>query len=102
MVMTISEGRVKPEKVGKLKEAYQKMVGGNMPSQVKEGFLVQSKNEPELWRLVGIWPSREVFEEYRRSVTTPAGIQMFREAGVEPKLELFEVIEYAQRTAKAA
>ncbi len=102
MVITVLEARLEPGQVGKLKSAYQKLTGTGMPTGVQESFLVQSTNDPVVWQLVGIWKSREVFEEYRNSVPTPRGVLMFREAGVEPSLALFEVVESNQRVAKAA
>lgn len=90
MVMTVLEARVAPEKWGALTELY-RQAGGRLPAQMVETFLVQSSADPEFWRGISIWKSREALEEYRRSVDTPGGILMFRAVGAEPTLSIFVV-----------
>ena len=61
------------------------------PSQ---SFLVQSKDNPNLWRIISVWESMEEIQKMRASGETPTGILIFRKAGVEPSLSLFEVKEH--------
>ena len=89
-VMTILEARVPADSWPELKSAYEAMIAGK-PPQILQGYLVQGVEEPALWRAIAIWNSREAFDEYRKSVETPAGMVMFRLVGAEPQMTLFEV-----------
>jgi hypothetical protein len=40
---------------------------------------------------VGLWRSREELEQYRQSVEAVGGVQMFRSAGAEPTMNVYEV-----------
>lgn len=90
MIMTVLEARVEPDRWVALREAYS-AAGVNLPPQMVETFLVQSTDDPMIWRGVSIWRSREALEEYRRGVETPGGVLLFRAAGAEPTLSIFEV-----------
>ena len=88
-VMTVLEGRVPPDRAPELQRLYD--AAGPLPSQMLEAFLVQSSTDPLVWRGISIWRSREALEEYRRSVTTPTGIAMFRSVGAEPTVSMWSV-----------
>lgn len=90
MVMTVLEAHLEPEKWATLEAAY-KSGTSRVPPQMSQTFLVQSTADPTLWRGISVWKSREALEEYRRSVETPGGVLMFRAAGAEPALTLFDV-----------
>jgi quinol monooxygenase YgiN len=90
MIMTVLKAHVEHEKWATLEEAY-KSGTTRIPPQMSQTFLVQSAANPTLWRGISVWKSREALEEYRRSVETPGGVLMFRAAGAEPALSLFEV-----------
>ena len=96
MVMTILEAHVAPEKWANLQQAYQ-AGSANLPPQMVQTFLIQSTTEPTLWRGMSIWHSREALEEYRRSVDTPGGVLMFRAAGAEPTLSIFDIAAHFTR-----
>jgi hypothetical protein len=91
MVMTILQGNIESENWLVLKDAY-KAGTRHLPEQMIESFLVQSNEDPTLWREIAIWRSRAEFEEYRHTADTPGGIWMFRAAGVEPTLTIFDVV----------
>lgn len=90
MVMTVLEAHVAKDKWPTLKDAYR---GGTslLPKQMLQTFLVQSADDPTLWRGISIWRSREALTEYRQSVETPGGVLIFRAAGAEPALSVFDV-----------
>jgi hypothetical protein len=94
-IMTVLEARVPADQWDKLREIYQASLG-ELPSQMVRTMLVQSTTEPDLWRGISIWHSREALAEYRRKVQTPEGIVMFRAVGAEPTLALFEVAVEAE------
>lgn len=90
LVMTVLEAHVTENQWSTLSQIYRQ---GNthMPPQMVQTFLVQSSAEPTLWRGISVWQSREALGEYRRSVETPEGVLMFRAAGAEPTLSIFDV-----------
>ncbi len=91
MLVTILEARVEPEKWAAL-ESEHRAANRHMPPQLLESVLLQSAEDPMLWRALSLWRSHEALEEYRHSVETPKGVEMFRQAGAEPHLTEFEVV----------
>jgi len=96
MVMTVLEGRVPPEKVGVLRESFRTMGIGQLPPHLKESFLVQRVDDPEVWRIMTVWKNKEDLEAYRKSGETPTGVLIFRKAGAEPTLRVFSIAEHGQ------
>ena len=94
MVTTILEAVVQPENWGLLREAYQRDIG-DLPPQMVRTFLLQGLPDRTLWQIVSVWKSREALEDMRSSGETPAGIRMFRTAGAEPVLTIFDVVTSA-------
>jgi quinol monooxygenase YgiN len=90
-VITVLEARLVREQWGRLERAYAEATR-QLPPQMLETFLVQSAADPELWRVMSVWRSREALEAYRSSVDTPRGVLVFRAAGAEPSLGLLEVV----------
>lgn len=90
-VMTVLEARLEPDRWAALEASYAGATK-RLPPQMLQTFLVQSATDAELWRAISVWRNRDAMEEYRRSVETPGGVLMFRAAGAEPTLALFEVI----------
>jgi hypothetical protein len=87
--MTILEGRVAPDRSAELKRLFD--TAGPLPPQMLHAFLAQSTTDPQIWRGISLWRSREALEEYRRSVSTPKGIEMFRSVGAEPTISMWDV-----------
>jgi hypothetical protein len=90
MVMTVLEARVKTEAWEVLKKAYSAQAG-ELPLDIVGTYLVQNANAPSVWRIITAWRSREALDKMR-SQGTPAGVVMFRSAGAEPTLSLFNVV----------
>ncbi len=90
MVMTILEAHVEPDQWTKLQEVYTSGAS-RLPSQMVQTFLVQSTKDPTLWQGISIWRSCQALDEYRKSIETPGGVLIFRAAGAEPQLTIFEV-----------
>jgi hypothetical protein len=89
MVITVLEANVDPDKAGLLQDAYKDAVG-QLPHQMIRTYLLRG-SDPSLWQIVSVWKSREALEEMRRGGGTPAGVLMFRKAGAEPRLTIFDV-----------
>jgi|WetSurMetagenome_2_1015567.scaffolds.fasta_scaffold231132_2 quinol monooxygenase YgiN len=92
MIMTSLEAHVELEKQETLKQALKSQVESKLPGLI-EAVLARSSEDPNLWRLMGFWESRDVFEKYRRSVDVVAGILIFRAAGAEPRFSVFDVVQ---------
>ena len=92
MIMTILEARVASEQWEALSQAFEAQ-SKQRPGQLLQSFLVQSTTDPTVWQVIGLWPSRAALEEMRRSTQTPGGVLMFRAAGAEPTLSLFEIMK---------
>jgi len=99
MVMTIVEGRLADGKDAELKQAYASETGdpGHMPAGLVESALVQSLNDPSVWRILTVWESREALSEMRRTTAVPSAIMMFRSVGSEPTVGLFDVAATVHR-----
>lgn len=95
MVMTMLEARVAPEKAGALQAAYHKGTESLVPGMVR-AYLVHSSTDPELWRMMAVWNSGEVVERMRKSGEVPPGVLMFRAAGAEPQMSVFDVVAQRQ------
>lgn len=89
-VMTVLEARIPQEHWAELVEKAKGLPA--LPPGLEQSFFVQDTNEPDRWRTVGIWASREAFETFRQSVGTPPPMAMFRSFGATPTLTLFEII----------
>lgn len=92
-VITILEATDVPQdKWMILQEAYVQL-GSTSEMRPSQSFLIQNKDNPKLWRIISVWESMEVIQKMRASGETPTGILIFRKAGVEPVLSIFEVKE---------
>ena len=90
-VVTILEARVGDEKWDILRNAYQVLKEKQSVPMLLQSFLLQMKEDQKLWRMVTVWESMEVLQKMKSSKETPAGVLVFREAGAEPTLSIFEV-----------
>ena len=99
MVMTILEAHVAPKNWVALEQAY---AAGTelLPPQLLQTFLVHSAPDSTLSRIISVWDSREALEEMRQSTETPGGVIMFRAAGAEPTVAVFDVAAHATGSAE--
>ena len=91
MVMTILEARVTPDKWTALEQAYTAATRQLDPG-ITQTLLIHSSVDSTLWRIMTVWSSRQALEAMRRSTETPQGVLMFRSAGAEPTLSVFDVV----------
>jgi quinol monooxygenase YgiN len=92
MVMTILEARVIKENWSALEQAFKD--GSSHPEAgLEHSYLVRAAKDPDLWRILTIWSSREALDVMRRSVDTPLGVLMFRSANSEPVLSVYDIVE---------
>ena len=91
-MVAILEAHVSQENWEALQKAYREL-GKESKMRPTQSFLIQNKETPTFWRIISIWEDMEFLQKVRQSGETPAGILMFRSAGAEPKLEVFEAKE---------
>ena len=92
-VITILTARVSEDQWQTLKAAYQRIVAEKMPIKPVRSFLVQNKKEPTGWQIITEWQDMETLNKMRESGGVPAGVRIFKEAGADPALSIFEIEE---------
>jgi hypothetical protein len=93
MVLTVLEARVQAERVADLLRAFEESRTSPVPPFLVRSFLLRSAQDGDVWRIMTVFRSREDLDAMRASGQTPRGVAMFREAGAEPTLSLFEVAD---------
>ena len=88
----VLEARVALENWKVLVQGYRDRIAQGFPTELIEIFLTQAVAEPELWRIVSIWSSREALDAPRKCVQPLSGLAMFRAAGSEPSVSIFDVV----------
>ena len=90
MILTVLEAHVDPANHGTLHAAYGDAAHDQLPSGLVRSTLSHAMNDSTLWRIETLWESREALDAMRGS-GTPRGILIFRAAGAEPTLSVYEV-----------
>ena len=89
MVVTMLEARVEEDQAEVLVGQF-RAAGDSLPPFIIESSLLHDADS-DVWRVVTVWASQEALDGYRASVETPEGVRMFRAAGAEPSLTVFDV-----------
>ena len=89
MVLTILEATVAPERAADLQAAF-RVAGARVPPGFIRSHLVSAVTDPTRWRIETLWTGREALAAMRQA-GTPAGVLMFRAAGAEPSLSVYDV-----------
>ena len=89
MVLTILEATVAPDRVADLQAAF-RAAAGHVPPGLIRSHLIASTTDPTRWRIETLWSSRDALAAMRQA-GTPAGVLMFRAAGAEPSLGVYDV-----------
>ena len=90
MVITILEAHVDADRWSGFEQDFKRRTN-ELPPQMVQTFLLQDTVDQTRWRIVSVWKSREALNEMRSSGETPTGVLMFRSAGTEPQLSIFNV-----------
>jgi len=94
MVITILEAHVDDKNWSGFLEDFQQRTA-DLPPQMVRTYLLQDVKDRTLWKIISVWKSREALDEMRNSGETPTGVLMFRSAGAEPQLSIFDVPGFA-------
>ena len=90
MAMTVLEAQVAQPSWPKLSQAYAEKTK-NLPPGLVQTFLVQSRTDNNVWRIISVWESQAALDDMRRTTEAPGGVLIFRAAGAEPKLSVYSV-----------
>lgn len=91
MVVTVLEAIVPAGQEAALQSAYQAAGSTALPQGLVRTELLRDARDSSRWRIQTAWESREALEKMRNA-GTPAGVLMFRAAGAEPALSIFDVV----------
>ncbi len=89
MVVTMLEARVEGDQADLLVGQFG-AAGGSPPPFILESLLLHNADN-DMSRIATVWESQDALDGYRASVETPEGVRMFRAAGAEPALTVFDV-----------
>src|SRR5919198_5170652 len=89
MVLTVLEAKVAPGRAADREAAF-RAAGRAPPPGLLRSDLLRAVADPTTWRIQTLWADRAALDAMRRA-GTPAGVLMFRAAGAEPTLGIFEV-----------
>lgn len=93
MVLTVLEATVAAERAADLEAAYRAGIADRAavpPGLVRTELLCAAADRTR-WRIETLWASRAALDAMR-GTGTPAGVLMFRAAGAEPTLAVFDVV----------
>ena len=96
MVVTVLEANVPAGQEAALESAYQAAATTALPPGLVRTELLRDSRDPSRWRIQTWWESRDALEAMRKA-RTPAGVLMFRAAGAEPALSIFDVVSALPR-----
>ena len=91
MLLTVLEAHLTPDQEPILEAAYAVASSGTLPPGLVRSQLLRDALDPTLWRIETLWASRAAVESMRAK-GTPEGILMFRAAGAEPSVGVFDVV----------
>ena len=92
MLMTIVEAHVAPEKWATLEQAFTEEGKRGLPPAILQTLLVRSREEPTLWQIVTLFRSLEAREEMHQATGRHGAVLIFRAAGAEPTVSMFDVV----------
>lgn len=88
--MTVLEGRVAQDQWAALVEKVKAMPV--RPAGLEQAYLVQDMRDREVWRMVGVWTSREAFDAMSQAMGTPPPMAIFQSVGAQPALSTFDIM----------
>jgi uncharacterized protein (TIGR02246 family) len=90
MILTVLDATVPEHSAHLLRGAFDAAGAKPVPPGLVRTELVRDARDPQHWRIETHWATREALEAMR-GAGTPAGVLMFRSAGVEPTLTVLEL-----------
>jgi len=69
-----------------------------LPPQICETILIQSIEDPTLWKVITIWHQKRHIKRLQDVMLRCGAAEIFRSIGVEPRQGLFNIMMTAQET----
>ena len=91
MVLTILEARISQDRAASFQAGYQALGAQATPPGLLRSQLARSVADPAVWQVQTLWRARQALDDMR-SRGTPGGVLLFRDAGAEPSLAVFEIV----------
>jgi hypothetical protein len=88
-ILTDVSAVVAPERAAGLLAAYRELVAGPLPDGLVRTELLSGQDGR--WRIQTLWRDRAALDAMRAGQEPPAAPRLFREAGADPELAVFEV-----------
>jgi hypothetical protein len=93
MIMTILEGHVPANRWNDFEHSYREAIK-HIPAHLKETFLVQDEHDPNLWRIITVWKSREDFDAIRFDPLYHTCVDIYTSVGTEATRRVFNVVNH--------
>ena len=90
-IMTVTSARVDPTREADLIAAYRAVLAGKRPDGLVASALMRTQDYQ--WQIATLWRDRAALDAMRAGPEPPAAPRVFRSAGAEPVLTVFEVVE---------
>jgi hypothetical protein len=95
MVMSVMEANVPPAKWEELKSAFRHATE-IIPPQIRETILVQSIDDPRIWRILTCWHTKRHVTVIQDEFLKCGAAEIFRSIGIEPTQGLFNIMVSAR------
>ncbi len=92
-VLTVLEAHVDPSREADLLRAFRETAGGPIPPFIRSSRLVRSTSDPTVWRVMTEFASMADLDAMRATGETPRGVVMFNEAGAQPTLAVYDIVD---------
>ncbi len=100
-MMVILEAHISADKWDEFENAY---VASTM--ELAEGIvetrLIHSAIDPTYWRILTVWRDRDALDNMRKADKDLPGVRLFRDAGAEPRVSIYQVVAEATEESLAA
>jgi quinol monooxygenase YgiN len=90
MVVTIVDATVLVGSWQNLTDAYAKETI-NIPEDILQTFLIQSKVQPTKWRIITHWRSQEDLDKMRQTEKIPPAVRIFQSVNAKPSIEVWKI-----------
>jgi hypothetical protein len=97
MVMSVLEANVPPNKWEELKVSFRHSTK-LLPPQICETLLVQSIDDPQLWKVVTVWHIKKHIRRVQDTMRQCGAAEIFRAIGIEPLQGIFNIIQNAHES----
>ena len=88
-VVTVVSAVVDPAREADLSAAYEVVLGEDLPDGLLASALMRGTENG--WQIATVWRDRAALDAMRASGVPPAAPRVFRQAGAEPSVAIFDV-----------